>query len=146
MTVNKMKSENKMNLKIISCEDIAVFSVQIIDGGGQGRHEDLQLSAEFELEGFLIGMVGKGRLRREGLSTPVVLPGKSHGQRSLAGYSPWGGRDLDMAEQLTLSLMGMEDLRAVSSSCSAHKPLLLLTFPTAPTVQVSVLSCFQVSI
>ena len=84
MTVNKMKSENKMNLKITSCEDIAVFSVQIIDGGGQGRHEDLQLSAEFELEGFLIGMVGKGRLRREGLSTPVVLPGKSHGQRSQA--------------------------------------------------------------
>ena len=24
--------------------------------------------------------------------TPVFLPGKSHGQRSLAGYSPWGRR------------------------------------------------------
>ena len=24
--------------------------------------------------------------------TPVLLPGKSHGQRSLVGYSPWGGR------------------------------------------------------
>ena len=28
--------------------------------------------------------------RREWLPTPVFLPGKSHGQRSLAGYSPWG--------------------------------------------------------
>jgi len=28
------------------------------------------------------------------------LPGKSHGQRSLAGYSPWGHKELDMAEQL----------------------------------------------
>ena len=24
--------------------------------------------------------------------TPVFLSGKSHGQRSLAGYSPWGGK------------------------------------------------------
>ena len=39
--------------------------------------------------------------RREWLSIPVFLPGESHGQRSLAGYSPWGGKDLDMTEQLT---------------------------------------------
>ena len=30
--------------------------------------------------------------RRKGQHTPVVLPGNSHGQRSLAGYSPWGCR------------------------------------------------------
>ena len=28
----------------------------------------------------------------------------SHGQRSLAGHSPWGRKELDMTEQLTLSL------------------------------------------
>ena len=28
--------------------------------------------------------------------TPVFLPGKSHGQRSLAGYSLWGHKELDM--------------------------------------------------
>ena len=28
--------------------------------------------------------------------TPVFLPGKSHGQRSLVGYSPWGHKELDM--------------------------------------------------
>ena len=32
------------------------------------------------------------------LLTPVFLPGKSHGQRSLAGYSPWGRKELDMTE------------------------------------------------
>ena len=32
--------------------------------------------------------VGKILWRRKWLSTPVFLPGKSHGQRSLAGYSP----------------------------------------------------------
>jgi len=27
--------------------------------------------------------------------TPIFLPGKFHGQRSLAGYSPWGHKELD---------------------------------------------------
>ena len=31
-------------------------------------------------------------------TTPVFLPGKSHGQKSLVGYSPWGHKDLDMTE------------------------------------------------
>ena len=30
--------------------------------------------------------------------TPVFLPGKSHGQRSLAGYGPWGPKESDMTE------------------------------------------------
>ena len=28
----------------------------------------------------------------------ALLPGKSRGQRSLVGYSPWGGKELDMTE------------------------------------------------
>ena len=32
--------------------------------------------------------------------TPVFLPGKSHGQRSLAGYSSWGCKKSDMTERL----------------------------------------------
>ena len=31
----------------------------------------------------------------------VFLPGKSHGQRSLAGYTPWGHKELEMTERLT---------------------------------------------
>ena len=33
--------------------------------------------------------------RRQWQATPVFLPGKSHGQRSLASYSPWGPKELD---------------------------------------------------
>ena len=33
-------------------------------------------------------------------STPVFLPGKSHGHRSLACCSPWGCKELDTSEQL----------------------------------------------
>ena len=29
-----------------------------------------------------------------------ILAGKSHGQRALLGYSPWGRKDLDMTERL----------------------------------------------
>ena len=32
--------------------------------------------------------------------TPVLLPGKSHGRRSLVGFSPWGREELDTTEQL----------------------------------------------
>ena len=38
-------------------------------------------------------------------TTPVFLPGKFHGQRNLAGYSPWGCEELDKTERLTLSLL-----------------------------------------
>ena len=43
--------------------------------------------------------------RREWLLTPVFLPGKSHRQRSLVGYSPWDPKESDTTEQLTLSLL-----------------------------------------
>ena len=35
--------------------------------------------------------------------TPVPLPGKSHGRRSLVGYSPWGRKELDTTERLHFS-------------------------------------------
>ena len=48
--------------------------------------------------------VGKIPWRRKWQPTPVFLPGKSHGQRSLVGYCPWGHKESDTTEQLTLSL------------------------------------------
>ena len=41
--------------------------------------------------------------RRNWQPTPVFSPGKSHGQRSLVGYSPWGFKESDTTEWLTLS-------------------------------------------
>ena len=38
--------------------------------------------------------------RRQGQPTPVLLPGKSHGRRSLVGCSPWGRYKSDTTEQL----------------------------------------------
>ena len=39
--------------------------------------------------------------RRKWQPTPVFLPGESHGQRSLAGYSPWVHKESDMTEHST---------------------------------------------
>ena len=44
-------------------------------------------------------LVRKIPWRRERQATPAFLPGESHGQRSLVGYSPWGCKALDMTEQ-----------------------------------------------
>ena len=38
--------------------------------------------------------------RRQWHPTPVLLPGKSHGQRSLVGYSTWGCEESDTTERL----------------------------------------------
>ena len=53
--------------------------------------------------------------------TPVLLPGKSHGQRSLVGCGPWGCEELDMTEQLpfhfSLSCIGEGNGNPLQCSC-----------------------------
>ena len=51
--------------------------------------------------------------RREWQPTPVFLPGKSNGQRSLVAYSPWGCKESDRAEGLTLSHFHFHHLNEV---------------------------------
>ena len=46
--------------------------------------------------------------RKKWQPTPVFLPGEFHRQSCLVGYSPWGGKELDMAERQTLSLFCKE--------------------------------------
>ena len=47
---------------------------------------------------WFISWVGKLPWRRKWQHSPVFLPGKSHGQRSLAGYSPQSCKEQDMTE------------------------------------------------
>ena len=51
----------------------------------------------------LIPRLGKSPGEGNGNPSPAFLPGESHGQRSLKGYSPWGCTESDMTEGLTLS-------------------------------------------
>ena len=47
-----------------------------------------------------VAWIGKIPWRSKWQSTPAFLPGGVHGQRSLAGYNPWGLKDSDMTEPL----------------------------------------------
>ena len=59
--------------------------------------------------------------RRQWQPTPVLLPGKSHGRRSLVGCSPWGGEESDMTERLrfhfSLSCIGEGNGNPLQCSC-----------------------------
>ena len=47
-----------------------------------------------------LGLISLKIRRRQWHPTPVLLPGKSHGQRSLVGCSPWGRKESDTTERL----------------------------------------------
>ena len=59
--------------------------------------------------------------RRQWHPTPVLLPGKSHGRRSLVGFSPWGRKELDTTERLhfhfSLSHIGEGNGNPLQCSC-----------------------------
>ena len=59
--------------------------------------------------------------RRQWHPTPVLLPGESHGQRSLVGCSPWGCKESDMTEWLqfpfSLSCIGEGNGNPLQCSC-----------------------------
>ena len=46
--------------------------------------------------------------RRKWQPTPLLLPGKSHGWRSLVGYSPWDRKESDTTEQLHFTSLNFQ--------------------------------------
>ena len=79
--------------------------IPLLPSGGKRGH---QIKSEGNKESFPSGWWGLGThlqllvgiKRRQWHPTPVLLPGKFHGWRSLLGYSPWGHKESDMTERL----------------------------------------------
>ena len=69
----------------------------------------------------LFTRIQRGPWRRQWHPTPVLLPGKSHGWRSLVGCSPWGLEESDTTEQLhfhfSLSCIGEGNGNPLQCSC-----------------------------
>ena len=65
-------------------------------GGTSGKEPSCQCRSTGDLGSIpgLVRSLGGGH-------TPVFLPGECHQQKSLAGYSPWGRKELDTTEQLS---------------------------------------------
>ena len=58
--------------------------------------------------------------RRQWHPTPVLLPGKSHGRRSLIGCSPWGRTELDTTE-VAAAAAAAESLQPCLTLCDPHR-------------------------
>ena len=66
--------------------------------------------------------------RRKWQPTPVFLHEKSHGQRSLVGYSPWGRKELDTTVHTCMLCELRQAILPVSRFCHPKKELLLPFF------------------
>ena len=83
-----------MEWSYLHCRKCRVLKCLGFPGGASGKGPACQCR-RLKRHGF-DPWVRKSPRRRAWQPTPVSLPGESHGQRCLAGYSPQGGRELDM--------------------------------------------------
>ena len=74
------------------------------------------------------GSIGKIPWRRKWQSTPVLLPGKSHGQRSLVGYRPQGHKGSDTTERLHFHFHFLLRLLTGLTVCHNHHPVIIITY------------------
>ena len=81
-------------------KDVQTLNIiaRIVSDSGKSNHLAKPSQSESLNQEIEIGV--QRHRRRQWHPTPVLLPGKSHGQRSLVGYSPWGREVLDTTEQL----------------------------------------------
>ena len=87
---------------------------------GEYNYHKEQQCCEWQLsksQGLQEFSIVKGR--RQWQPTPVLLPGKSHGWRSLVGCNPWGCEELDTTEQIhfSLSCIGEGNGNPLQCSC-----------------------------
>ena len=83
---------------ILSHAKCCLFTLLIVSFGVQ-KLLSLIRSHLFTFVSFSISLRG-GSWRTQWHPTPVLLPGKSHGWRSLVGYRPWGRKESDTTERL----------------------------------------------
>ena len=86
------------DLDIGICENsLSNFNMRVDFPGDARRKESACQRRRHKRHGFNL-WVRKIPWNKKCQPTPVFLPGKSHGQRSLVGYSPWGHKESDVTE------------------------------------------------
>ena len=78
--------------------------------------------------------------RRAQQSTPVFLPGESHGQRSLAGYSPWGCKESDTIERLSTQHISFGRVFNQLRDCLIKPTFLHCSCPVSSWIEASILA------
>ena len=77
-------------------------------------------------------------LKKGTATTPALLPGKSHGQKSLIGYSPWGRKESDTTEQLHFTVL-LYSLHLSLPFTSQNTFFYFFPFTTSDTVKTIIL-------
>ena len=81
-----------------------IYHICGFPGGASGKESACQCKRQKRR--MFDPWVGKIPWGRAWQLTPVFLPGESHGQRSLAGYSPWGCKESDMTDLTGMCVVG----------------------------------------
>ena len=84
----------EFSAKLTSTLLLYLLTRYVFSGGSDGKASACKA-------GDLSSIPGSRRLLEKWQPTPEFLPGKSHGQSSLVGYSTWGHKESGMTEQLT---------------------------------------------
>ena len=94
---------------LLYLENIQIIHLIIINRGfpdGSGSKESAYNAGDPDsIPGLGTESPGKAPWRREWLLIPEFLPGEVHEQRRLVGYSPWGHKELDTTEWLTVKIL-----------------------------------------
>ena len=110
---------SQVTLMILRIRD--VWGNSVLDKPLPQQLENSSFLMNCPISMFLLCLLSKCRRRRRWQSTLVLLPGKSHGRRSLVGCSPWGREELDTTEQLhfhfSLSSIGEGNGNPFQCSC-----------------------------
>ena len=109
----------------------------------------------FPKPALLIMTTYSGVWRRKWQPTPVFLPGKSHGQRSPAGYRPWGCKESDTTEatkqtkQCLVQLRGDLIFFSIPNQFLTHSKLVIIFFfallATCSRVFLCPLACYLIN-
>ena len=87
-----------ISLLVLTSIWLKLYVYKGFPGGSDGKASACSVTGSHS-----IPELGRSPGEENGKPPPVFLPGEFHGQRNLAGYSPWGHKELDMTEQPTLS-------------------------------------------
>ena len=96
MELCRLQSRGLTFLRHRDWEIILVFEKRYCILGGASGEESASNAGDIRGTGS-IPRLGRS-WRRAWQPTPVFLPGESHRQRSLVGYSPWGHKESDTTE------------------------------------------------
>ena len=107
--------------KVHSCCSITITTIHCQNFSSQTEAQHLLNSVQDDPSNPSFPLPSAPDWRRQWHPTPVLLPGKSHGGRSMVGCSPWGRQELDTTERLrfhfSLSHIGEGNGNPLQCSC-----------------------------